>query len=96
MEKNRGMGYKSFIIKCLSIIALAAVPFAADGLYPAAAKHGKGLEGHQMNSLMADMRIQPLASIDLPDFSLPDIENKSFNIKDFTGKVLFINFWTTF
>jgi hypothetical protein len=90
------MGYKGFIIKCLSIIALAAVPFAADGLHPAAAKHVKGLQGHQMNTLMADMRVQPLASIDLPDFSLPDIQNKSFNIKDFAGKVLFINFWTTF
>ncbi len=96
MENNRGMSYKSFIIKCLSIIALAAIPFAADGLNPAAAKHVNGLQGHQMKTLMADIRIQPLASIDLPDFSLPDIQGKSFNIKDFSGKVLLINFWTTF
>ena len=95
MEKNRGMGYNSFIIKCLSIISLAAVPFAAGGIHPAAAKDVKGLQGHQMNTLMADVRIQPLSAIDLPEFSLPDVQNKSINIKDYAGKVLFINFWTT-
>ena len=89
------MGYKGFIIKYLSIIALAAIPIAADGLHPAAAKHVKGLQGHQMNTLMADLRVQPLASIALPDFSLPDVQNKTINIKNFTGKVLLINFWTT-
>ena len=95
METNRGMGGKRFIIKCLSIIALVAIPFAAGGPHTAAAKHVEGLKGHQLNTLMADLRIQPLASIDLPDFSLPDIQNKPVNIKDYPGKVLFLNFWTT-
>ncbi len=72
------------------------IPFAADGLHPAAAKHVKGLQGHQLKTLMADMRIQPLTSVDLPDFSLPDIQGKSHNINDLIGKVVFINFWTTF
>ncbi len=90
------MGLKRFILKCLPVIALALVPLVADGPHPAAAKHVEGLKGHQMNTLMADMRIQPLSSIDLPAFSLPDTQGKSINIEDYAGKVLFINFWTTF
>ncbi len=90
------MGLKRFILKCLPVAALALLLFAASGLYPAAAKHVEGLKGHQVNALMADMRIQPLSSIDLPAFSLPDAQGKSINIEDYAGKVLFINFWTTF
>ena len=45
--------------------------------------------------MMASMRIQPLASIELPEFSLPDIKGKNHSTKDLAGKVLLINFWTT-
>lgn len=89
------MGLNRFIFKGFLIATLALLPFAADGLHSAAAKHAGGLKGHQIKTLMADMRIQPLESVEFPEFTLPDIQGKKFNSKNYPGKVLLINFWTT-
>ncbi len=90
------MAIHRFIIKSIAVIALAVLPFAAGGLFPAAAKHVPGPEGRKIDTLMANLRIQPLASVELPEFSLPDIKGKNHSIKDLAGKVLLLNFWTTF
>jgi hypothetical protein len=48
-----------------------------------------------MASLMSGMRVQALKPVPLPAFTLPDIFDQPFKIKDQVGKVILINFWTT-
>lgn len=43
--------------------------------------------GHQLNELSVPF--------DAPDFNLQDMDENSFTLKDFKGKVLLINFWAT-
>jgi cytochrome oxidase Cu insertion factor (SCO1/SenC/PrrC family) len=46
--------------------------------------------------LMASMNITRIAeSPKAPDFVLQDLEGKSFRLSDLRGKVVLINFWTT-
>ncbi len=35
------------------------------------------------------------AGTDAPEFTLPDLEGTAVNLKDFKGKVVFLNFWAT-
>jgi cytochrome oxidase Cu insertion factor (SCO1/SenC/PrrC family) len=46
--------------------------------------------------LMASMKITRIAeSPKAPDFVLQDLEGKSFRLSDLRGKVVLVNFWTT-
>jgi cytochrome oxidase Cu insertion factor (SCO1/SenC/PrrC family) len=46
--------------------------------------------------LMASMNITRIAeSPKAPDFVLQDLEGKNFRLSDLRGKVVLINFWTT-
>jgi peroxiredoxin len=38
----------------------------------------------------------PRQRLPAPDFSLPDLENRSFSLADFRGKLVLIHFWATF
>ena len=45
---------------------------------------------------MASLRVQsPSKSLLAPDFTLTDLENRKVSLKDFQGKVVFLNFWAT-
>ena len=46
--------------------------------------------------LMASMKITRIAeSPKAPDFVLKDLEGKSYRLSDLRGKVVLVNFWTT-
>jgi cytochrome oxidase Cu insertion factor (SCO1/SenC/PrrC family) len=46
--------------------------------------------------MMASMKITRIAeSPKAPDFVLKDLEGKSYRLSDLRGKVVLINFWTT-
>jgi len=46
--------------------------------------------------LMASMKItRTLKSTKAPDFVLQDLEGKSYRLSDLRGKVVLVNFWTT-
>jgi cytochrome oxidase Cu insertion factor (SCO1/SenC/PrrC family) len=46
--------------------------------------------------LMASMKITRIAeSPKAPDFVLQDLEGKSYRLSDLRGKVVLVNFWTT-
>ena len=45
---------------------------------------------------MGEMKVQAIKPVPLPAFTLPDLANKEFAIKDQVGKVILINFWTTY
>lgn len=66
------------------------------GAISASAKHEKTLMDRTLASLMGDLRVQVIKPAPLPEFSLPDIFGKDFKIQDQAGKVMLINFWTTF
>jgi cytochrome oxidase Cu insertion factor (SCO1/SenC/PrrC family) len=89
------MRNKRFIISILTVAILSLLPLMVDGLHPTSAKHSQGLQQHKLKGLMADLKVQPLPSIDLPNFSLPDSAGNTFETKNHTGKVLLLNFWTT-
>lgn len=48
-----------------------------------------------ISQLMASLQIQSVERIDVPDFSLKDINNERFHAEDHKGKVIMLNFWAT-
>jgi peroxiredoxin len=76
------MGGK-ILLRCLSLIFILLVnlPLAAEG--------GEG-------DLFSKMRINPIkGDKKAPDFSLKDLTGKKVEIKDYKGKIVFLNFWAT-
>jgi cytochrome oxidase Cu insertion factor (SCO1/SenC/PrrC family) len=56
----------------------------------------KSRETTSDQDLMASMKITRIAeSPKAPDFVLKDLEGKSYRLSDLRGKVVLINFWTT-
>jgi peroxiredoxin len=48
------------------------------------------------DDLFSKMRINPIkGNKKAPDFSLKDLNGKKFEMKQFKGKVIFLNFWAT-
>ena len=79
----------------LSVAALFAAVLA--GPVPgASAKHEKSLQDLNLSALMSEMKVQAIKPVPLPAFTLPDLVGKEFVIKDHVGKVILINFWTTY
>jgi peroxiredoxin len=76
------MGGKVFFC-CLSVvlIVLASLSFTAEG--------GE-------DDLFSKIRINPIkGDKKAPDFSLKDLNGKKVEIKQFKGKIIFLNFWAT-
>ena len=48
-----------------------------------------------ISQLMASLQIQLVERIDLPNFTLQDINDERFNAEDQKGKVIMLNFWAT-
>lgn len=49
-------------------------------------------KGHYFNA----MRIErPTGNLFSPDFSLPDLDRRMVRLRDFQGKIVFLNFWAT-
>ncbi len=49
-------------------------------------------KGHYFNA----MRIErPTGNLFSPDFSLPDLDERMVRLRDFQGKIVFLNFWAT-
>lgn len=89
------MAVNRFIFKYIAIFALVFAPLISGDSLSAAPKENLGTKAQNLDSLMASLRIQPLASIDLPHFSLPDTNGNNHSTKNYSGKVLLLNFWTT-
>lgn len=49
----------------------------------------------RLSDLMARLRIQNFQGTEIPPFALPDTNGKKVSISAFKGKVLILNFWTT-
>ena len=52
-------------------------------------------QGADSEHFLAAGLVRFAADIDLPDISLPDIQGKDVSLKSFRGKVVLLNFWTT-
>ena len=88
--------YKSLFINIISALSFLVALTLIGGRETASAKHADGLKAATMPSLMSDMRVQALKPVPLPAFTLPDVFDQPFKIKDQVGKVILINFWTTY
>lgn len=76
------MGGRAFL-RCLSVILILLVSFSFT------AEGGEG-------DFFSKMRINPIKSNKkAPDFSLTDLNGRGVEIKQFKGKVIFLNFWAT-
>jgi len=76
------MGGRAFL-RCLSVILILLVSFSFTA------------EGGE-DDFFSKMRINPIKSNKkAPDFSLTDLNGKGVEIKQFKGKVIFLNFWAT-
>jgi hypothetical protein len=79
------------------LAAFALLAAVVSGPVPrATAKHEKSLDDLNLSTLMGEMKVQAIKPVPLPAFTLPDLANKEFAIKDQVGKVILINFWTTY
>ena len=65
--------------------ALAAFFFAAGPL------HAQGAPNYKVVPNLQEIKDHPAA----PDFTLPDPGGKKLSLKDYRGKVVFLNFWAT-
>ncbi len=76
------MGGKTILrCLCMILILLASLSFTAEG--------GE-------DEFYSKMRINPIkGNKKAPDFSLKDLNGKEVAIKQFRGKVVFLNFWAT-
>ncbi len=61
-----------------------------------------GLASAVLNGQAADSKhflaaglVRFAADVDLPDISLPNLEGKAVSLRSFRGKVILLNFWTT-
>ena len=53
-------------------------------------------EEKSLESLYASVGIQEITPpVEAPDFTLKNLEGSSVSLKDFAGKVVFLNFWAT-
>jgi len=76
------MGGRAFL-RCLSVILILLVSFSFTA------------EGGE-DDFFSKMRINPIkGNKKAPDFSLTDLNGKGVEIKQFIGKVIFLNFWAT-
>jgi peroxiredoxin len=76
------MGGRTFL-RHLSVILILLVSFSFT------AQGGE-------DDLFSKMRINPIkGNKKAPDFSLKDLNGKKFEMKQFKGKVIFLNFWAT-
>jgi len=76
------MGGKAFLC-CLSVILILLVNFSFTA------------EGGE-DDLFSKIRINPIkGDKKAPDFSLKDLSGKKVGIKQFKGKIIFLNFWAT-
>lgn len=46
-------------------------------------------------NLLVKLRMAPLGRAEVPDFSLDDLSGRKVRLSDFRGKVVLMNFWTT-
>ena len=69
-------------------VLMVLVAFAFD----AAGAQAQGVDPDYFQALTL-LRFSP--PVDLPDVSLPDLEGKMVSLRSWRGKVLLLNFWTT-
>jgi peroxiredoxin len=76
------MGGRTFLCSlCVILVLLGSFSFTAEG--------GE-------DDLFSKIRINPIkGNKKSPDFSLTDLNGKGVEIKQFKGKVIFLNFWAT-
>ncbi len=71
------------------LFLLAALSFAGSPLH--AQTTGKPSIDYKVIPNLVEMKDHPAA----PDFTLPDPDGKKLSLKDFRGKLVFLNFWAT-
>ncbi|MEE9276207.1 MAG: hypothetical protein V3V62_12950 [bacterium] len=76
------------------LIFIFLAPLAGPGAYPAGAASPAKADLDLVH-LMARAGVQPIKPTAIPEFALKDIHGKRINFKEFTGKVVLLNFWAT-
>jgi peroxiredoxin len=83
MEYSQGQAEGSGRRRCLAVVALLSLSVLTTAAAPA---------GNDVAALDVDL---PKEAVGAPDFSLPDVTGKMVRLKDFRGKVVFMNFFAT-
>jgi cytochrome oxidase Cu insertion factor (SCO1/SenC/PrrC family) len=84
--KSRAKTWK-ILTSALFVVFMAPLSFNLDA---------KSKDNSPDQDLMASMKITRIAeSPKAPDFVLKDLGGKSYRLSDLRGKVVLVNFWTT-
>ena len=77
----------------LFFIALLSVGFAA--FYPFNAESLARADSRDLDTLFGDMGVTKISQALPVEIELKDLNGKPVSISDFRGKIVFLNFWTT-
>ena len=81
---------KSTFFRGRLLLALAALLFAA-GPLNAQSPRSPAIDYKQVHPKLEEMKDRPAA----PDFTLVDPQGRKVSLKDYRGKLVFLNFWAT-
>jgi len=97
MHKHSKFNIKAYLHRPAIIIGVLILAAVAGTMLVKSGPFAKaGIDGSTESRLLRDLEMLPVPDqAATVDFSLPDTEGRMVNMADFRGKVVFLNFWTT-
>jgi peroxiredoxin len=87
---------KYFIIGTGFIFAVAMTSFGLIGIHLFDGKALANNDGPELDRLFEDMLVLKVAHVNDPiEFRLDDVKGRQVSLSDLRGKIVFLNFWTT-
>jgi peroxiredoxin len=97
MHKYSKFNIKAYFHRSAIIVGVLILAAVAGTILVKSSPLAKaGVDDSAESRLLRDLAMLPVPDQAAPvDFSLPDTEGRMVNMADFRGKVVFLNFWTT-